>query len=413
MELLKIPENAIEIIDSDDYDEVIVAKQTGMPTSRAIEAIALRVEAMHAATIAASQEKISHADIVLVTEVAIGMGHNPLSRDFHFWKFREQMQIADHYAFMVGWARSIENFREIKEVRLIEDGDDRKKWYWECKLWLIRDGQNEHYSRIFTNTLKILVDAGMDRLEAIKLAKQAALGEFPAFTAQLEYTRVYSSGNNGWYLNSKNTPTGWVPGETRVYVRALRAAIRHSYGTPSQVERMNYGRVNLVKLMQAVDNIPVADPVTIERMAELVAGNDNVTSLSKGERMGLMQPQDEGAVGEDYTTPISNRPPEWWETVTGTPDEIVAAALDRAHIKNDPKSNKKKSAREDTVAWLVGPEVGHREARAVAWFCDAIAGGKIDGDRILDFGVTPGQNATETKLKLKSAMEKKLTHGEF
>lgn len=414
MELIKLPEPEVDIIEG-DFEDAIVAKQTGMPPSRAIEAIALRVEKMHAAAIASSQEPVTHADVVLVTEVAIGMGHNPLSKDFHFWKFRGQMQIADHYAFMVGWAKSIEDFRDVSEVKLHQDGDNPLGWYWEATVCLIRRGQDEHYSRMYSTTLRELISAGIDRLEAIDLAKKAALGEFAPAVAQYEWSRAMKKNNQTgeWYADKNATPAGWVPGATRAYIRALRAAIRHSYGTPSQVERMNYGRINLVKLMQAIDDIPVnMEPIGIQKMAELVAGDTDAPSLPKKERMGLMHPQDEGAIGEDYDTVIPNRPQRWWELVTGTPVEIITAALDLANIKN---TDKKPSTRQDTIAWLLGPdaEPDSEKARAVAWFCDAIAGGKINSDRILDFGVVPGDNTSQTKTNLKTRMEEKLANGDF
>lgn len=406
MELLILPPSEAEIVEYDG-DDAIVARHTGMPPSDAIIKVAHRVSNIHAASI--KRSGMTFDDVALATETAFAMGHNPMTKDLHIWKMKGQVYISDHWAFLAGWAKSVESYREIQSTTFFNDGDDPYQWNWYTRLCLIRQSQDKFYSEMYHGTLQALLGSGVGATEAIPLAKQAAGDEFKWADGTCVYTEVYKYDNDKWVLNQDNTPKGWEPGKTRSYIRALRNAIKSAYGMPSSVERMNAGRANLAMVMRALDDIPVdVKARDVNDIIEQVERN-RLPSLVKNGREVMNGPADE-PIGDDWNTPLPDAPLQWWQLVKGTPEEIVEQSLDRANILN---TEKKPNVRGETVAWLVGPEPGVRESRAVAWFCDALEGGKINGDRLLDFGVTPGDSATKSKSNLKAKMTEMLNASEF
>ncbi len=212
-----------------------------------VEAIAVRLQKTY--TPPKKGEIILPEEFVTVVELALARGYMPLGGGFEYWKYRNEIFVADHYATWVNWAQKLEPFTLVKELDIVE------KQYWRCTAIIIKSEVMDRYREAKEEMFRLLVGADIKPLEALQIAKQEARENYAIIgTGQVLWSEVYYDDGN---LIKGKTPRGWTPGVTRAEVRSVKNAIRMAYGVPTPGE-IHSLMLNETKALEAQAEMPMS-----------------------------------------------------------------------------------------------------------------------------------------------------------
>lgn len=222
------------IVIGDDFTLPIV------PTAQ-VKAIAQRLFPM----LPTFPQKFLPQEAVLVAEIALARGHNPLSvgKQYHAWKDNHgKVCIQDHFAAEETWAQGKEKFRAI-----YHDLDETEKSAmgisvkdYACACTILRASYEHLYQERYNSILNAAIIAKIDFSEALKVAEREALKIGVTHIGRVKYEEVFDETGKVKKGAAGDLP-GWLPGITRSHVRALRGAIHQVYGTPTFAEMARLG----------------------------------------------------------------------------------------------------------------------------------------------------------------------------
>lgn len=249
-----------ELVEAEVVEQEIVSVGTGsLQTTSTIAQIAMRLKKIYPQP-SNPRYQLDEVDIIVVVETTLAMGLNPLAvgKEYHAWKgTKGELVIMRHYTLLNNWAQAKEPFsiryehwdRKKKEIAGLPAND------FVCMAFLLKRSDEEAYQKRYAMVLKPMLDSKIDAKVAIAAATQeAGKVEMPAI-GRVKNSEVYTDDGKVKYGGAGDI-TGWIPGKSRAEIRAMRNAIRRSYGEPTAQDMFNIAHQSAAEAGMLPEQLP-------------------------------------------------------------------------------------------------------------------------------------------------------------
>lgn len=189
--------------------------------------------------------QLTKEDCVVAVEVAMSRRWSPLAvgKEFFVWKgSRGELCFQEHYAIEVNWAQDKDKFTPRERMLSADEkqavGIPEEDFVAEITLLLA--SRERDYQARYKMILELLLKSGIDTITALDIADLRASEVYPSSIGRVKHNEVFYENGKVRYGGAGDI-TGWVPGESRAKIRALRNVIHKAFGVPTTMELIKGG----------------------------------------------------------------------------------------------------------------------------------------------------------------------------